>query len=230
MFSSVSIPRFLRTRPLRGHHLKGGRVPRPHQGGVPFGVPWKHPGGWQVARCRLFPWSHPEAATREGWWLSTINTPAGRAAIEELAVGDLVICQRTDPIRGDGTLVGICVIGMKDAWDDADTGGRESQACLIPLAKFTHPVPRRTAYRHGRLRVKSLSAGQQLPGRRGPIGFGLSYVEWDDAVELLSVCGIPPEALAEPDTARLAARLSLDPPIDMVRAASRGRMVARGVV
>lgn len=36
---------------------------------------------------------------------------------------------------------------------------------------------------------------------------GLSYVDWDDVPELLSVCGIPPVALAEPDNARLAARL-----------------------
>lgn len=118
-----------------------------------------------IADDTKFPWAHPETAARDGWWLITINTPAERPAIEELAVGDLVICQRTDPVRrGDGTLVGICVIGLKDTWDDAHTGEREIRACLVPLAKFTHPVPRRTAYRHGRLRVQSLSAGQQLPG------------------------------------------------------------------
>jgi hypothetical protein len=160
-----------------------------------------------IADDTKFPWQHPEAAPRDGWWLSTRNTPRGRAAIEEIDVGDLVICQRTDPARGDGLLVGICVIGMTDAWDDADTGEREHAACMVPLTKFTYPVPRAVARRNGRLRVKSLSSGQQLPGRRGPIGFGLSFVEWDDAVELLSVCGIPPEALNEPDNATLAARL-----------------------
>ncbi len=161
-----------------------------------------------IADDAKFPWQHPEAATREGWWVSTKNTPAGRPAIEEIATGDLVICQRTDPVRrGDGMLVGICVIGMTDSWNDIDTGEREHQVCLVPLVKFTYPVPRRVALRHGRLRVKSMSSGQQLPGRQGPLGFGLSYVEWEDAVELLSVCGIPPIAVAEPDTARLAARL-----------------------
>lgn len=160
-----------------------------------------------IADDAKFPWQHPEAAPRDGWWLSTINTPAGRAAITEITTGDLVICQRTSPTGNGGDLVGICVIGMTDAWDDTDTGVREHAACLVPLAKFTHPVPRAIARRHGRLRVQSLSAGQQLPGRRGPIGFGLSYVEWDDAPELLSVCGIAPEALAEPNNARLASRL-----------------------
>lgn len=160
-----------------------------------------------IADDAKFPWQHPEAAPRDGWWLSSLNTPRGRLAIAEITTGDLVICQRTNPTGNGGHLVGICAIGMTTTWDDADTGQRQHAACLVPLAKFTHPVPRTIARRHGRLRVQSLSAGQQLPGRRGPIGFGLSYVEWDDAAELLSVCGIPPEALAEPDTARLAARL-----------------------
>lgn len=162
-----------------------------------------------------FPWAHPEAAPRDGWWLSSRNTPKGRTAIAEISTGDLVIGQRTDPkqdrdpadTRRDDMLVGVCVIGMKDSWDDAETGLREHRACMVPLAKFNHPVPRRTARNHHRLRGESFKAPRQLPGRGGPIGFGLSAVDWDDAVELLSVCGIQPEALAEPDTARLAARL-----------------------
>lgn len=162
-----------------------------------------------------FPWSHPEAAPRDGWWLSSLNTPAGRPAIAAISTGDLVICQRTDPkddrdpsdTRRDDMLVGVCVIGIKDSWDDAETGHREYRACMVPLTKFTHPVPRRTARNHHRLRGASFKAPRQLPGRGGPVGFGLSAVDWDDAVELLSVCGIPPEALAEPDTAKLAARL-----------------------
>lgn len=162
-----------------------------------------------------FPWQHPEAAPHEGWWLSTKNTPAGRQAIEEIATGDLVVCQRTDPkgdrdpgdTRRDDMLVGVCVIGMTDSWDDSETGQRERRACMVPLAKFTYPVPRRTARNNHRLRGPSYKAPRQLPGRAGPVGFGLSIVDWEDAVELLSVCGIPPEALVEPDTARLAARL-----------------------
>ena len=162
-----------------------------------------------------FPWQHPEAAPHEGWWLSTKNTPKGRAAIEEIATGDLLVCQRTDPkeerepndTRRDDMLVGICVIGMTDSWDDSETGRRERRACMVPLAKFTYPVPRRTARNNHRLRGPSYKAPRQLPHRAGPVGFGLSVVDWADAVELLSVCGIPPEALAEPDTARLAARL-----------------------
>ena len=162
-----------------------------------------------------FPWLHPEAAPHEGWWLSTKNTPKGRAAIEEITTGDLVICQRTDPkedrdpndTRRDDMLVGICVIGMTDSWDDAETGRRERRACMVPLAKFTYPVPRRTARNNHRLRGPSYKAPRQLPGRGGPVGFGLSAVDWSDAVELLSVCGVSPDALAEPDTARLAARL-----------------------
>lgn len=162
-----------------------------------------------------FPWQHPEAAPHEGWWLSTKNTPAGRPAIEEIATGDLVVCQRTDPkedrdrndTNRDDMLVGICVIGMTDSWDDSETGQRERRVCMVPLAKFTYPVPRRTARNNHRLRGPSYKAPRQRPGRAGPVGFGLSIVDWHDAVELLSVCGIPPEALTEPDTARLAARL-----------------------
>jgi hypothetical protein len=162
-----------------------------------------------------FPWQHPEAAVAEGWWLSTTNTPRGRPALEEISTGDLVICQRSDPgaerdpadLYRDNMLVGICVVGMTDAWDDSYTGRRERKACMVPLAKFTYPVPRRTASRHGRLVGASFRAPRQLPGRGGPLGFGLSAVEWNDAVELLSVCGIAPDALTEPDNARLAARL-----------------------
>lgn len=162
-----------------------------------------------------FPWRHPEAAPRDGWWLSSKSTPAGREAITEIATGDLVICQRTDPrserapgdSRRDDMLVGIATIGLVDSWDDVDTERREHAACLVPLTKFNHPVPRRTARRHHRLEGPSFRAPRQLPGRRGKLGFGLSHVDWADAVELLSVCGVPPEALAEPDTARLAARL-----------------------
>lgn len=84
---------------------------------------------------REVPLGAPEAAPRDGWWLSTINTPAGRAAITEITTGDLVICQRTSPTGNGGDLVGICVIGMTDAWDDTDTGEREHAACLVPPAK-----------------------------------------------------------------------------------------------
>lgn len=160
-----------------------------------------------IADDTKFPWTHPEAAPYDGWW-HPASTPRLVARRSPRSPGDLVICQRTHPTRrGDGDLVGICTIGLTDAWNDAETGQREHAACLISLAKFTHPVPRRTAQRHGRLRVESLSQGQQLPGRQGPVGFGLSDVEDADAVELLSVCGIPPEALTEPDNAHLAAQL-----------------------
>ena len=162
-----------------------------------------------------FPWERPESAPNDGWWLSTKETPKGRYSIEEVAVGDLVICQRTYPgkdwdpgdDRRDNMLVGICVVGLVDSWNDAHTQRREREVCLVPLAKFTHPVPRKTAKARHRLCRPSFSQPLQRPGRIGPSGRGLTAVEWDDAVELLSVCGIPPEALAEPDTARLAARL-----------------------
>ena len=75
---------------------------------------------------------------------------------------------------------------------DAPTGASR----LHRASKFTHPVPRRTARNHHRLRGRSFSELPQRPDGGGPVGFGLSAVLWDDAVELLSVCGIPPEALA----------------------------------
>lgn len=165
---------------------------------------------------RQFPWLHPEGATRGGWWLNTKSTPLGSMAINEVATGDLVVCQRTDPgsDRRRSTdryktdmLVGLCTVGLIDAWHDAETGHRERSVCLVPLAKFKYPVPRRTARNYHRLLGKSFSHPRQLPDRHGRIAFGLSAVDWVDAIDLLSVCGIPPAALSEPDTSRLAARL-----------------------
>jgi hypothetical protein len=79
----------------------------------------------------MFPWQCLDAAPREGWWLNTLYTPGGMAAIEEIDVHDRVICQRTDPgpgLRDPGdshptdTLIGICEVGMVEAWDDIDKG------------------------------------------------------------------------------------------------------------
>ena len=83
-----------------------------------------------IADDAKFPWQHPEAAPRDGWWLSTLNTPHGRDAISEIATGDLVVCQRTNPTGSGGDLVGVCVIGMTTAWHDAETRRREHAACL----------------------------------------------------------------------------------------------------
>ncbi|MCB1030319.1 MAG: hypothetical protein KDA95_03225 [Acidimicrobiales bacterium] len=68
-------------------------------------------------------------------------------------------------------------------------------------------MPRTIAKSRQRLISDSFAKPLQRPDRQGPVAHFLSYVELSDAVDLLSVCGIPPEALAEPDTALLAARL-----------------------
>ncbi len=160
-----------------------------------------------------FPWSQPELAPRLGWWASTVDRPASRSSLEEITSGDLVVCQRTDPAgaKAGGTrgnpLVGITVVGMTRSWLDAHTGRRERDVCLVPLTRFDHEVPRATARSAGRLKRPSFSQPRQLPGGVGQPGRFLSAVDLEDAVELLSVCGVPPEALAEPDTAVLAARL-----------------------
>ena len=53
-----------------------------------------------VADDDMFPWSRPEDAPYEGWWLSTWNKgrpAANRPAIEEITTGDLVVS--SGPIR-----------------------------------------------------------------------------------------------------------------------------------
>jgi hypothetical protein len=162
-----------------------------------------------------FPWLDPSLSPKTGWWLSTKATPKGRYSIEAVAAGDLVVCQRSNPGKSwnpdhaytSAMLVGVCVVGLVDAWNDSTTGLRERAVCLIPLTKFDYPVPVPTAKARHRLKRPSFSSPLQRPGRLGPKSFGLAVVEWEDAVELLSVCGIPPDTLAEPDTAVLAARL-----------------------
>lgn len=167
-----------------------------------------------------FPWQSPEIAPTEGWWLSSTATPANRYAIAELTVGDLVVLQRTDPGPGrrkpaetfsSSMLVGLAAVLLVDSWTDTATSRREHRACLVPMAKFTDPVPVPTAKRDDRLKGKSFSQPQQLPGRRGPLGFTLSAVEWEDAADILAVCGVHPSILAEASLAKAAARLRSTP-------------------
>lgn len=178
---------------------------------------WRdHPDDWSASDINddaSFPWRHPEAAPRRGWWLSTERTQ--RAAIMELALGDLVVAQRTDPGAGNrlptdrfksNMLIGLAAVVRLIEWRD-DTGERQREVCLLPLTKFDHPVPTATAKSRHRLKRPSFSAPRELQGRQGQPAFGLSAVEWEDTSELLSVCGIHPSVLAEPDLAVLAARL-----------------------
>ncbi len=153
-----------------------------------------------------FPWAHPEAAPRDGWWLSSLNTPKGRTAIAEISTGDLVICQRTDPkqdrdpadTRRDNMLVGVCVIGMKDSWDDAGTGLREHRGVHGPPGQVQlsrsapyGPQPSPAARRE-------LQGPPPAPRPWRPHRLRTLCGRLDDAVELLSVCGIPPEASRSP--------------------------------
>lgn len=167
-----------------------------------------------------FTWKSPEdALLKKHYWLSTMATPASKAAIHNLELGDLVIVQRTDPkkanpprpdLRGrhvDDVLLGVAIVIAIDDWDDETTGCRERRACLLPAAKFDHPVPRTTARQLGRIKGGSFQKMPQNPDGTGKPGFTLSAVTPDQWSELLSVCGIHPDAMAEPDLAVLAARL-----------------------
>jgi len=173
--------------------------------------------GSDVDDDSLFPWHHPEDAAATGnFWLSTTSTPECRAAIERLQIGDLVVVQRSDPkerkhLRGrfgaTDVLYGLAIAYAAEEWTDSATERRERQVSLLPAGKFRHPVPRTTARRHQRLRGISFSSPPQTPDGSRRLGFTLSAVLDDDVNELLSVCGLHPDALAEPDLARLCARL-----------------------
>ncbi len=165
----------------------------------------------------LFDWSHPEIAVQDGnFWLATTATPKNRVGIEALNVGDLVVVQRSDPgkdhanlRRGRGAtdlLFGIAIAIAAEEWDDIGTGLRERRVGLLPAAKFDWPIPRTVARRKRRLRGDSFSKMPQRTDGGGQLGFTLSNVGGDhDINELLSVCGIHPDAMAEPDLATLAA-------------------------
>jgi hypothetical protein len=163
---------------------------------------------------RLFPWDHPEGAVRDGWWISTERWSDARL---HASLGDLVVIQRQrpkpehrrdgEPVDSDNMLVGLAVVVAKVSWLDGETGRYDSQACLAPLCHFDDSVPRAVAKNKGRL---TDSAFTKLPA--APDGSGLnrqlSAVPGDGAVDLLSVCGVSPEVLAEPDLGRIAAGLA----------------------
>lgn len=172
-----------------------------------------------VADENLFAWSHPETAVREGnFWLSTLATPNNREGIEILNIGDLVVVQRSDPgpdhanHRGSygatSVLVGVAIAFAAEEWEEVSTGLRERRVGLLPAAKFDWPIPRTVASSKRRLRGDSFKKMPQRPDGGGRPGFTLSAMVGDHAVnELLAVCGIHPDALAEPDLATLASRL-----------------------
>lgn len=177
--------------------------------------------GWQGNNSDVhdedhFPWSHPETAAELGNdWLSTDDTPANRNAIEAIRPGDLVIIQRTDPGPGgsrlDGfgatsLLVGAAIAGPAEAWTDP-AGRRQRRVHLIPATRFRHLVPRSTAKSLGRITGGTFTSRPQRHDGTGGRGRTLSAVPAPDALDLLAVSGIHPQALAEPDVATLIARL-----------------------
>jgi hypothetical protein len=104
--------------------------------------------------------------------------------------------------------VGLAAIVATAAGPDVDTGSYETRACLMPLCHFSDPVPIDTAKRRfQRLRGDAFA---KLPAKPDGSGMNreLTPLTGDDAVEVLSVCGVSPEVLAEPDLAVIAARLA----------------------
>ena len=161
-----------------------------------------------------FPWLAPETAPMDGWWLSTRSKPNNRQAIEGIDRGDLVVVQRScppDPNDAFGQKALIGLAAMLDDWwwfDDVTTRRWQRDICLIPVCRFKHWVPRQKARDIGRLVGRGLSHPPQCHEGSSQMGFTLSAVRNEDAVELLTVCGIHPEVLAEPHLPTLAARLN----------------------
>lgn len=158
-------------------------------------------------------------ATKNGWWLSTDRTPRSRLAIEDLAVGDLVLVQRSakNPDRVDNvphrSIIGLAVAWGHYSWNDVSTGERHRAVCLVPLSFFKHPVPVQTAQGStwGRLKdVRSIRDMPQLHGQVTTHGRTLSAVNWDDIAEICSVCNLHPGIFTDP-IPTVAARLSITP-------------------
>lgn len=169
--------------------------------------------GSDIGDPRLFPWQHPELALSDGWW---IGTETWRSQDLNVNLGDLVIVQRQRPARehrandvldSDRMLIGVASIGAIASWLDKDSGRFDSEACLVPLSSFDHPVPLGIAKRiKHRLTDQAFT---KLPARPDGSGFNrqLSAVPPGAAIDLLSVCGVSPDVLGEPDLATIAARL-----------------------
>jgi hypothetical protein len=163
-----------------------------------------------------FPWSHPEMAASEGWWLSTETRPKNRTAIMDIAVGDLVLIQRSDRNRdldhdpiAARSLVGLSAVLGATSWTDVDTGQRHRDVCLVPLAWFRDHVPVLTAQQHGRMKgLRSISHMPQLHGPSGQVGGTLSAINWEDVPEVCAVCNLHPDVFTDP-IPTVAARLSV---------------------
>jgi hypothetical protein len=114
-----------------------------------------------------------------------------------------------DPQDGAARVIaGVSMVLATEEWNDLGTERRERRVSLMPVARFRWPVPRETALRHGRLTGPSFSRMPQNPDGTGPPGFTLAAVAGDrDINDLLAVSGIHPQALSDPDPARVAARL-----------------------
>lgn len=182
----------------------------------PSDVRWRTSTGSQsdIGDPQAFPWHHPEMAPGHGWWITTERWPDPRL---HPRVSDLVVVQRKRPVTADrrpgrkedsdDCYIGLAsVLGTVSALDP--TSGRyETDACLAPLVRFTYPVPRTTAKTHGRLTQPDF---RRMPAAADGSGMNrqLSAVTGEAATELLSVCGVSPEVLAEPDLASVAARLT----------------------
>lgn len=167
-----------------------------------------------IADAGLFPWGHPEMAVRDGWWISTERWSDRRL---HARLGDIVVVQRQRPISAhrrvgvpldlDRMLVGLASIVAKVAWLDAISGRYDTQACLAPLCRFDFEVPRDIVKNKGRLTSPAFT---DMPAQADGTGMNrqISAVPDDAAVDLLSICGVSPEVLSEPDLAKLAARLA----------------------
>ncbi|HEV2123725.1 MAG TPA: hypothetical protein VGW38_13255 [Chloroflexota bacterium] len=170
-----------------------------------------------IGDAALLPWNDPVKTVQprrpNGWWISSewaYNVNDHRTgnvfkAILHLALGDLVLVAQERGATYE--FVGLTAVCASETWWDDYTDRGERRACLLPLAKFAHPVPLQTARSTGRLKVRSLAKMPSL-GESGGSSPTLNRVSTDDIPEILSVCGIPPSVLAERDSAVIAARLA----------------------
>jgi hypothetical protein len=163
-----------------------------------------------------YSWGDPDLALDEPWIKSWLMRGAP-AAIAGMRSGDLVFATRTQWKAADNgwlkrrTIVGVWCVDSTVTWPEADADGRisyPSQAICFPLRRFDFPVP-----------IKATSdmdkAFDDVQAFHDTSQVAVIELSAAEALAVVRACGMPAEALTEPNPNQLAPllrNLDLGPP------------------